>query len=496
MNNKIFYKASFIVLLVGGFIFRLIGIVQNLSGWNDEIFTSLMSRYILKRGLPITDFGYSDGVYQIGLYYLTAFSYYLSGGTSEVAARIPSVIAGILLIVAIFLIVNSLLKNRKVALMSTVLASFSQIQLAWSTQIRPYIWLELFCLVAIYYAYKFIQNKKQFIDHNVFASIFLSILAVLFHGSGLITLILVALAILIKIFQSRRYKFIFIIAPLVIFSLLILRYSFGNAIPMIFKFDFRVWHYIAFFKEYIWLLIPAFFGALHLWYKDRNLFIVLPVFIVIIFALAIFKLNTQYVRYSLPAMPLLYILFSIGFFAMLDLFTFKQSKKEKTIITIIMLLGFIGTPIVNRKIIFWPKYYYSINNDVRENPIVDYKLAFQKIKEMIEDKPNVILMDAWIDRVPYYLPGHKFIFLSRTYENKNPHYKTINSIALFNEERKNYPFGIVIVENWESMTPPELQDYIRKTLKHEFDVDSLPYNENDKWSISIYSWGFDKNTKP
>ena len=283
--------------------------------------------------------------------------------------------------------------------------------------------------------------------------------------------------------------------PIVLTSILILKFSFNNVIWILFRFDFRIWHYIGFFKEYIWLLLPAFFGSIYLWYKNKNLFIILPIFTVIIFALAIFKLNTQYVRYSLPAMPFLYILFSIGFFALIDLFTFKQKKLIMILIYIGFFLGFIGAPIVKEKIIVWPKYFYSINADVRENPIVDYKYAFVQIKKMIEGKKDVMVMDAWNDRVPYYLPGQRFALLIRKgIGNIDIYYgeKRLGSIQLFEQEKIKFLYGIVIVENWMSMTPPELQDHIRKTLKHEFTVNNLPYNEDDKWSISIYSWGFEK----
>ena len=64
----------------------------------------------------------------------------------------------------------------------------------------------------------------------------------------------------------------------------------------------------------------------------------------------------------------------------------------------------------------------------------------------------------------------------------------ISTISEFNREKSKYPYGVVLVENWESQASPELQEYIRTTLKKEFDVNNLPYNEADKWSISVYSW--------
>lgn len=487
-NNRIYIFLS--LLLIAGLVYRLIGIKEGLSFWNDEDHAALMSRFILIRGVPTTDFGYTGGLYQIALYYVTATSFIIFGVT-EFAGRLPSVLIGTILIFLVYYYTMKVTNSQRVAIMAAFLTSFSQIQLAWSTQLRPYIWLELFTVITIYYAYQFLKHKSVLLNYNLAFGFFWSTLSVLFHGSGFIPVALVSSALILKIITLKKYKYFMLLLPIALASLILLFLAPHYTVPLLLKFDFRVWHYVAFFKEYIWLFVPAFFGAIHLWYKNRNLFVVLPVFIVIIFALAIFKLNTQYVRYSLPAMPLLYILFSIGFFALLDLLSFKQSRSTKTIVAIVLLLGFIGAPIIKGKIIVWPKYYYSINNDVRENPIVDYKLAFERIKKMIGDKKNVIVMDAWNDRVQYYLPKQKFIFMTRSLnKTTDPHFGIINSIYMFNDVKKRYSRGLVIVENWESMTPPELQDYIRKTLNHEFDVNNLPYNEDDKWSISIYSWGF------
>lgn len=489
MKHKYFYLLLFSFVFFG-FIFRYIGIEKNLSFWNDEGHTALRARGVLQYGKPVTAVGHGTGLYQIAYYYLTASSFKVLG-VNEFAGRIPSVFVGTFLIITVFFITKKIVGSERAAILAAFLIGFSQIQLAWSTQLRPYVWLELFVLVSAYYSYQFLQNKKLFLDTNIVKGLFWSVLAVLFHGSGFIAIALMICIILAKIIKFKKYRYLLSLIPVALLLLILLNFS-NVAISHLFTFDFRVWHYIAFFKEYIWLLLPAFFGSIYLWYKNKDLFVVLPLFITIIFSLAIFKLNTQYVRYSLPAMPLLYILFSIGFFALLDLFTFKQPKQMRLFICSALFLGFIGVPIVNRKLLVWPKYYYSINADVRENPIVDYKYAFARIKTMIEGKNNVILMDAWNDRVPYYLPGQKFFLLVRNGKGEVDKVfgeKMIGTITLFEREKKRGPYGIVIVENWMSMTPPELQDHIRKTLKHEFTVNNLPYNERDKWSISIYSWG-------
>ena len=101
-------------------------------------------------------------------------------------------------------------------------------------------------------------------------------------------------------------------------------------------------------------------------------------------------------------------------------------------------------------------------------------------------------MDAWNDRVPWYLPGQKYIFLFKDGAGKiDPVFgeKILGTIKEFEAEKKLYESGIVIVEDWESLMNEDIKEYVRKNLKFEFTVQDLPYNENDHWGISVYSWG-------
>lgn len=129
---------------------------------------------------------------------------------------------------------------------------------------------------------------------------------------------------------------------------------------------------------------------------------------------------------------------------------------------------------------------------MRENPIVDYKTAFTKISTMIKGK-DCLIMDAWNDRVPWYLPGQEYILLLSKAQTEKIDLvygeKIYNTIPEVHTEIQNRKCGVVIVENWESLTSDDIKKYVKTNLKHQFDVNNLPYNENDKWSISIYSWG-------
>ena len=141
MKNKYVY-VLLLAFIVIGFIFRYVGIEKNLSYWNDEDHSALMSRGILEYGKPVTAVGQGNGLYQIAYYYLTASSFKIFG-VNEFAGRLPSMLAGTLLIIVVFYVSKRLVGSERVALLSAFLTAFSQIQLAWSTQLRPYVWLQI-----------------------------------------------------------------------------------------------------------------------------------------------------------------------------------------------------------------------------------------------------------------------------------------------------------------------------------------------------------------
>jgi uncharacterized membrane protein len=451
-----------------------------------------MARGILKFGKPVTETAQGNGIYQIAYYYLTAISFKIFG-INEFAGRLPSLIAGTTLILVVYFIVKKFSDNRA-ALIAAFLATFSQIQLAWSTQLRPYVWLELFTLIITFLCYKSI-HQKRIIDRNIVLALGFAAIAFLFHGTGLINIFLIGLVLIYQIIRYRKYIYLLSLIPLVFIVLIVMRYSFGNAIPLLFKINLNITHYLHFIvKNYMWLFIGATIGGLSLLKKNKELAILLIGFIFCIFSIAIFKINSQYVRYSLPAFPLLYILFAYGVTYLID--TVKSNINSLLRYAYIFVLVFICSfPIFDHKILLLPKYYYSINADVRENPIVDYKTAFNKIKKLIIDPKNTLIIDAWNDRVPYYLPNQTFIMFDRFNKSgqnyTDPEYgeKMVATIAEYEKEKKKYKSGIVIIENWESFESEDFKNYVRKTLKHEFDVNNLPYNDDDKWSISVYSWG-------
>lgn len=487
------------LIIVGGFYFRFQGIEKNLSYWNDEIHTAYFSRAVVEKGIPITQSGHTTGLYQIALYYLTALSFSMFG-ISEFAGRIPSVIGGTLLILLVFVVAKRI-TNTYAAFIASLLTAFSQIQLAWSTQLRPYIWLEIFTLLIAYLSYLNLHSKK-IVDRYLVSAVGVSLVASLFHGTGLVNFVLISVVFMFKVIALKKYRYLLLAIPMGTFVLGILYFSLSpinRTAGILFSLNTDILHYRVFLQaNYWWLIMGSMVGSIALWTYSRKHAVIFAGFPIIIFLVAIFKFNSQYVRYSLPAFPFLYILFGLGVVFTINNITARiKNRFVKQGIIVLLLLFFVSYVLKTNKVLTAPRYYYTINGDMRENPIVDYKLAFQKIEKLMHNKKSVIVMDAWNDRVPWFMPNQPYIFLiEHRPANIDPVFgePMVSTIEEFLAAKKKHPAGVILVENWESQTAYNLQQHIRNTLKHEFDVENLPYNGADKWSISIYSWGFDRRS--
>lgn len=289
------------------------------------------------------------------------------------------------------------------------------------------------------------------------------------------------------LYHSRKKIHIFLtLIPIVLLILGALSMTpfLGSFFGTLFHVNTSVSHYSVFLRHhYGWLMVGAVLGSGILWRSNRYLCVLLAAGALGIIALAQFKVNERYVRYSITAFPLLYLLMGAGVIGLADHLIKDTAKRY--IGYVALLGGLLIFPIAKDKFIFKPQIYYSINADMRENPIVDYKAAFQKITELTRGDKSVFVMDAIFDRVLWYMPGQVYGFLF-SIPSSTPQATTVDG---FEKIKSSHPSGVAIVENWQSLTSPALQQYIRTTLKHEFEMGTVKGNENDPWNINVYSWG-------
>jgi 4-amino-4-deoxy-L-arabinose transferase-like glycosyltransferase len=489
VRDKIISLLPILLIATIGLIYRLIGISQNLSFWNDEINVGMIARGILWYGEPVTPIGAGWGMYQIALNYLTALSFTVFE-ISEWAGRFPSVLAGTALVISGYYIASRLL-NRQSAVIVSLLLAFSQIQLAWSTQLRPYIWMELFVIWIIYYLYRYLQDVKHLIDRHLITASVLSGVSILFHGTGLLNLVIISAVFLYQIVRQKKYIYLTIIPVVALLAIAIIYYSFGGGwdfvITTLTRFHWSTTHYRVFLTHhYLWLVAGSLFGFLALYRSNKKLAFLLAGSVAFIFFMAIFKIHPRYVRYSITAFPLMYILFASGVVFLVNKVTHSGVLRWLAILTIFVSLSFTG------KIVLTPQYYYTLNADMRENPIVDYKYAYSKIQDLIRDREDTIILEAWCERPSWFLPDSKFATFSRyPGPDINPYYgeQVLKTLSDLEDIMAVHASGVVVVEDWESMTPPEINKYVRQNLKFEFAVQDLPHNDGDHWGVSVYSWG-------
>ncbi|MEI7652765.1 MAG: glycosyltransferase family 39 protein [bacterium] len=463
-----------------GFYLRYNGITHEASYWNDESHAATYARAIVQTGKPIDATGYNTGLYQIGLYTVTAVSFWLLGIT-EYAGRLPSVLIGILLIPLIFYVGRKMISTGA-ALIAAGLLTVSQMQLAWSTQLRPYIWMEAFTIITVFLCYQSLKDKQPILNRYLLWGCIVTGVSFLFHGTGLFNGLFVASVFLYRIIREKKYVYLWILIPAALLTVSAL--SLTPFLGAIFNFNTSVAHYSVFLRHhYGWLLVGAALGTVMLWKTNRSLCVLLSTGAIGIIALALFKVNDRYVRYSITAFPLLYLLLGAGVIGLVDHLVKSPAKRFTGYILFLGVL--LIFPIAKGKLVFRPQIYYSINADMRENPIVDYKTAFQKIRLLAKGNKEVIIMDAIFDRVLWYMPGQKYGFLFVSPVD----IPQASTITQFEKIKSIHHSGVAIVENWQSITTPELQDHIRKTLTYEFEMGTVKGNEKDPWNINVYSWG-------
>jgi hypothetical protein len=372
------------------------------------------------------------------------------------------------------------------ALIAAGLLMVSQMQLAWSTQLRPYIWMEAFTIITVFLCYQSLKDKKPILNWYLLWGCIVTGVSFLFHGTGLFNGLFVTSVFLSQIIREKKYAYLWILVPAALLTVGALSQTpfLWHMLDTLFSFNTSTTHYSVFLRHhYGWLLVGATLGSVTLWKTNRYLCVLLSTGAIGIVALALFKVNDRYVRYSITAFPLLYLLLGAGVIGLVDQLAKGAAKRH---IGYAVLLGvLLILPISKDKLVFRPQIYYSINADMRENPIVDYKTAFQKIAQLTHGDKGVFVMDAIFDRVLWYMPDQAYGFLF-TIPTSTPQATTVEA---FEKIKSAHPMGIAIVENWQSLTPPALQQHIRETLRHEFEMGTVKGNENDPWNINVYSWG-------
>lgn len=139
------------VMLALALLMRLLGIVTR-PIWYDEAFSILFAEKGLSAMLygTLTVFGggaaeeHPLGYYVLLSWWMRAF------GESLIAARLLSIVAGVISVYLIYLIALEALSDRRTARLSLLFAAFAPFQIHYAQEIRMYSWLEMWLLLATF----------------------------------------------------------------------------------------------------------------------------------------------------------------------------------------------------------------------------------------------------------------------------------------------------------------------------------------------------------
>lgn len=149
-----------------GIILRLISLNQSL--WLDEATSAMVAR------MSITDIftKFLPGDFHPPFYYVFLHFWTVLFGTSEIALRAPSVIAGILTIYIVYLIGREL-QVEKVGIIAAILTATSGLHIYYSQEARMYSLATLFVALSILFFTKTLHARRvgDFINFGLFLSL-------------------------------------------------------------------------------------------------------------------------------------------------------------------------------------------------------------------------------------------------------------------------------------------------------------------------------------
>ncbi len=509
-------KITLIFLLLVGFFYRFYGLRNNYSFWNDEGHVAIFVRAILERGQPVLDHGYSTGVYQWLWYWLGAVSARIFG-LNEFALRFPSLIFGVLTIWAIWLLGRELfplsvsektkasscltLPSAKelIPLLAAFFITFLNIEILWSRQARPYQAMQFFYLLAFWFVWRLVKEKK--LNWRYFLGFLGSgVLVSLLHGLGIV--ILLAGVLFLAVF---RFNLIKKWLPL----------SFLAGIPLIYAFRGHLWAVISslgrvnnlfYYRVFLWhdypaLVLLALIGGLALFIRKEWLklaFLAFPLALQI--TLISLLLPQPFVRYFYIVFPFLILLGAIGLTeASYFLSSWKGLPRQLGLIRprggfVLLLLLALLFATMGHKFTLRPRRFYSLSEDMQEVPEVDYKKIYAFIEKELQANPEAVFISNWNDHPIWYLGEGGLDYLLRVPNHKTEIDPVSGARHLWDLDQlkgvvADNSRGLILLESWETKLPSGVREYITGNLKKELEVDRLYPVQPRYWPVEVYSWG-------
>lgn len=527
------------ITILSSFIFRFSSLSNQGSFWVDEFSSGVQARSYLQQGFAAYTSNYPRFERNNVLTHFIIASSFLIFGESEESARLPSVIIGSLVPIALFFLARKLY-STSVALSAMILTSFLYLEILWSVQARGYVLQQLLIVLTLwFYMETVFANKIRW--RWLAALVIVIILGLLAHS--FFVLLILALGIHLIFTQGkilvRSITRIFILAAsaLLMFVIMYLIGTIAAGWSFLTTSMFganNLWYYHSFlWGEYT---LVSFLGLVGLFIglsqKPRR-FSLLWLYLLIHLLFITFGFGHYLSKYLLPIIPLLIIGAAISVFqiaavisdALTSVTWVHKRKKSKTfailnqlvqpsVISIVITLFIIanGHPFVTR-----PKTYYSLNKDFREIANIDYDQVYQKIQKTISNSATpVLVIETWPDRANWYL-GNSYPSISMLrWQDQggitSGHLKS-TSFGIKGDGTKFLPWrpgtgfigtaddlriatdkfekGFIWID--DASLPTDVISYAEQKLKKELYLDHYPLDDNPYsiWPGTLYSWGVD-----
>lgn len=187
-NATNWQKIVFFLILTLALALRLMGLTE-MSFIHDEISALIRTEYasfgeMIEYGVKIKDT--HPPLIQVFLYGWTALF-----GQSEIAVKAPFILMGIMSLVALFMVTKAWTKSVNLGLILMAFFATSQLHITYSTVARMYISGLLFCLLLVYFWWRWIQSEGTWKTNSYSWMVFFALMASYNHHFSLFLALLI-----------------------------------------------------------------------------------------------------------------------------------------------------------------------------------------------------------------------------------------------------------------------------------------------------------------
>jgi hypothetical protein len=467
----------------------------NYSFWADEAYIAGIALQWVTGKLSLLAALNAPGITYQRIQMLTVGIFFKLFGISEFSARLPSLIAFVIGVGVIFLLAKKL-SNIYGGILSAFLYGFSHLNLAYAFQAKPYAAIETITLsVLLLLSNIGHEKKKDRIILNHAGILILLCIATLLHVIGFLLWILYISFMIQTVKRSNvkefftKYKWYILIIFIVIGGVVISAvlpfftsklFQYNNGYQVIKLFSYK----------YIFISVSAACGFLWLFKKQKATSIAILSYASIIIVLATFQAYIFNIRYVLSLFGIVFTYFGVFWAKVGEKYKFKIGGAAAVPVIIMILIYLTGY-----KIVRGPQAYYNPNIDkYGDVQIANYKDFYAELKLRFPDYKNDYIVNDTFDAEAWYLGRYSnayfMKFTPKPYKHHTANAYIYGSLDEFKQIMKDHPYGLLIMEDWQSFLPDDIKEYAKKNLKFQYRIDSLEEAQDDHWPLALYSWGY------